>query len=725
MSLDAAIVNLVPTPRQKSSGMSAGKKPFDQLHDIRHTWTGPINTQAYDEKLAEMTNQSRNHLFWLARNKEYAAKSRHQTSGTVVSASAERPRSWGSWTNMSVMFTTPRGSALRQTDDMSSVMSTSSKVMSFCYLCSTMEEHQRNHLKLRITTPIDKEGSVREKRQRIRYIAPVPICAKRRTEEPAVVMVQEALYKVTVWTGDMPGASTDANVYIAMEGDQGALTKTQLWRRQGTSKFSFVRGSKEVFHIKGPKLGSLRTITIEHDGVEKRHGWFLERVEVQCMATRRVWAFPCKNWLSLHQGDTTLTRNLQAAVKESVVREFEVAVETGKKRFAGTDANVFLTLHGTEGSTRRLQLNSQQHPQGTCFQRGQTDRFKVQIPDIGEPRSLRIEHDGEGAASSWYLNKVVLRDVHQPQSVYHFVYNGWLAKDMGDGRLWRELRVVRLLPSGSVAAGKPVQYEVIVKTGDMHRAGTTANVYIALSGTAGKTGKMFLSDSSNNFERSKTESFKLKAVNVGKLKTIKIGLDTSGPDSGWFCDHVKVRKTLSRQEISDSLTQLKEAWKEAKRQAAVSAMDRGKENLTDSTAEEKSEERVEGEENAEKTEEEKNDEKTGEEKSEEKTEGEEAEGEKNERQSEGERNEEEEEGAETMPTASNRNAPEAPQRSARVERKTERSSVFDEKGRVLRVPVCEEYLFPCSKWFAASQQDDGLFERELHVEKTKLCYQER
>ena len=57
--------------------------------------------------------------------------------------------------------------------------------------------------------------------------------------------------------------------------------------------------------------------------------------------------------------------------------------------------------------------------------------------------------------------------------------------------------------------GKPVQYEVIVKTGDVRYAGTDANVYVIFVGADGKSGKMFMDDSSNNFERGMTESFKV------------------------------------------------------------------------------------------------------------------------------------------------------------------------------------------------------------------------
>ena len=61
--------------------------------------------------------------------------------------------------------------------------------------------------------PLKKDGSWQPKKQRVQYIAPPPR-VKKKEEEPLVV--HEALYKVTVWTGDVPGAGTDANVSVAV-----------------------------------------------------------------------------------------------------------------------------------------------------------------------------------------------------------------------------------------------------------------------------------------------------------------------------------------------------------------------------------------------------------------------------------------------------------------------------------------------------------------------------
>jgi hypothetical protein len=61
---------------------------------------------------------------------------------------------------------------------------------------------------------------------------------------------------------------------------------------------------------------------------------------------------------------------------------------------------------------------------------------------------------------------------------------------------------------------------------------------------------------------------------------------------------------------------------------------------------------------------------------------------------------------------------------SRVKRDEQFADVFDRDGKVVKVPVYEEYEFPCKKWFATDEAD-GLIERELDVDKQTLFFQER
>jgi len=60
---------------------------------------------------------------------------------------------------------------------------------------------------------------------------------------------------------------------------------------------------------------------------------------------------------------------------------YEVSVVTGDRPWAGTDANVFITIFGEKGNTgKRFLDNPKKHP---TFERGQTDLFGIETIDLG------------------------------------------------------------------------------------------------------------------------------------------------------------------------------------------------------------------------------------------------------------------------------------------------------------------------------------------------------
>lgn len=55
---------------------------------------------------------------------------------------------------------------------------------------------------------------------------------------------------------------------------------------------------------------------VQHDGLLKKHGWYLEKINVTDMKTGQEWIFYCKNWLSLHEPDYRIKRDLIAEEKQ-------------------------------------------------------------------------------------------------------------------------------------------------------------------------------------------------------------------------------------------------------------------------------------------------------------------------------------------------------------------------------------------------------------------------
>ena len=68
----------------------------------------------------------------------------------------------------------------------------------------------------------------------------------------------------------------------------------------------------------------------QHDGLTKKDGWFLDNIEIIKRNPRtgveKMWLFMCQNWLSLHEGDCQISRQLFAKT-HSKTGEFLYSLE--------------------------------------------------------------------------------------------------------------------------------------------------------------------------------------------------------------------------------------------------------------------------------------------------------------------------------------------------------------------------------------------------------------
>ena len=108
---------------------------------------------------------------------------------------------------------------------------------------------------------------------------------------------------MSVKTGSQSGAGTDARVFITLHGSQGKLGKKRLVRGGGAEGMRFAEGSLERLRVRGPAVGELRQVTVEHNGLKEQQAWFLEHLTVTEEGSGLKWHFPCGQWLSLHHHD--------------------------------------------------------------------------------------------------------------------------------------------------------------------------------------------------------------------------------------------------------------------------------------------------------------------------------------------------------------------------------------------------------------------------------------
>ncbi|XP_021569028.1 lipoxygenase homology domain-containing protein 1 [Carlito syrichta] len=394
-------------------------------------------------------------------------------------------------------------------------------------------------------------------------------------------------YEVQVITGNVPKAGTDANVYLTIYGeDYGDTGERSLKRSNKSNKFE--QGQTDTFTIYAIDLGPLAKIRIRHDNTGNRAGWFLDRVDITDVNSETTYYFPCQRWLAVEEDDGQLSREL-LPVDESYVlppsedeggaggdsnpldnlaleqkdksTTFSVTIKTGDKKNAGTDANVFITLFGTQDNTGVTLLKSSK-TNSDKFERGSIEVFTVETLDLGDLWKVRIGHDNTGKAPGWFVDWVEV-DAPSLGKCMVFPCGRWLARNEDDGALVRDLFHAEL----QTRLYTPfVPYEITLYTSDVFAAGTDANVFIVLYGCdAVCTQQKYLCTNKREqklfFERKSASRFIVELEDVGEvIEKIRIGHDNTGINPGWHCSHVDIRRLLPDKDGSETLTFPCDRW---------------------------------------------------------------------------------------------------------------------------------------------------------------------
>lgn len=149
-------------------------------------------------------------------------------------------------------------------------------------------------------------------------------------------------YKITVSTGSIKDAGTDARVYLTLFGEKGESGELLLDPLVSFGPESFNAGMTDGFRFDLSDLGRIHRIRIRHDDTKEAAGWFLDRVIVKGEHTDES-LFYCNRWLSARDDDRRIDRVLLregALLKEQslphvyVVREGRKCHITSGERFS-------------------------------------------------------------------------------------------------------------------------------------------------------------------------------------------------------------------------------------------------------------------------------------------------------------------------------------------------------------------------------------------------------
>jgi Ca2+-binding EF-hand superfamily protein len=116
--------------------------------------------------------------------------------------------------------------------------------------------------------------------------------------------------------------------------------------------------------------------------------------------------------------------------------KYKIAVKTGTEgkkllliKASGTDANVYLILHGENANSDSIHLqNSQAHKDP--FEHGHTDVFTQFLPSLGKIKGATLWHTGD-KSQGWYVESLMITNESSNITTY-FPVQRWLDADEHD-----------------------------------------------------------------------------------------------------------------------------------------------------------------------------------------------------------------------------------------------------------------------------------------------------
>jgi Ca2+-binding EF-hand superfamily protein len=190
--------------------------------------------------------------------------------------------------------------------------------------------------------------------------------------------------------------------------------------------------------------------TDENNDTDKRQrtiDWVMRRVglDEKTEITKKEFIRRCKGdpnlyeFLAFHSVPKPNCSDGDLRGKEKYKIDVKTGTE-GKKlmllKAAGTDANVYLMLHGEKATSESILLqHSQTHKDP--FEHGHTDVFTQFLPSLGKIKGATLWHTGD-KSQGWYVEDIMITNETLNKSTY-FPVQRWLDADGHDNKTKVEL----------------------------------------------------------------------------------------------------------------------------------------------------------------------------------------------------------------------------------------------------------------------------------------------
>ncbi len=318
-------------------------------------------------------------------------------------------------------------------------------------------------------------------------------------------------YKLSIKTGSVEGAGTDADVTIKI---YGTLYNTQdLVLNEHKNKNVFEKDNIDTFLIETEDLGEVEKIEIWHNNKWFGADWFLESCTIENLTNKKSYFFNINQWIKGNE-------KYEFAPKRLINYEIELII--GTLPGSGSNSNLFISLIGSQNFTNFI--NIKPLISNKEFITGYTEIFTLQNEDIGNINEIRLKTDSGGFNSNIYINRIKVKKENENNFSTFPIFS------------WIKPEIEYLFSPNNV------EYTIIISNGDVLGGGTDANVSMILYGTKGNSETIKLNEiiARNAFGAGITDYLKISSKDLGEIEKIKIWHDEKWIGDGWFLNKIVV-----------------------------------------------------------------------------------------------------------------------------------------------------------------------------------------
>lgn len=147
-------------------------------------------------------------------------------------------------------------------------------------------------------------------------------------------------YVITVYTGSRLGSGTTADVFIELIGQNAVSDVHQL--EHSTFPILFRAAVDSFLLTTKEDLGELVSLHIWHNNGGPSPNWYLSRVKVLNVKTKRSWLFLCRTWFGLSQVESRIERSFLISNPEIPLKKMDYFLIKLAKDLE--DSHVWLSL---------------------------------------------------------------------------------------------------------------------------------------------------------------------------------------------------------------------------------------------------------------------------------------------------------------------------------------------------------------------------------------------